>query len=262
MTTEETCYWDAINRAWQSTTPHRLWRTHSDAVNIALLTRWLPDQRVKHLLKTDLFDEACSDGLYPLLASRAQSVIGVDISISTLHAAQSRHPTLQATWADVRHLPFANNMFDVIVSTSTLDHFELLDEIVASLHELYRVLQVGGQLLLTLDNLANPVIALRNALPFRLLNHLGIVPYYVGATCEPHLLQRILQQVGFEVLEFSAVMHCPRMFAVAIARMLERHAKPETQRCFLQFLMAFEHRSGWPTRFLTGHFVAVRAIKR
>jgi ubiquinone/menaquinone biosynthesis C-methylase UbiE len=164
------------------------------------------------------------------------------------------------TWADVRHLPFANNMFDVIVSNSTLDHFKSLDEIVASLHELYRVLQVGGQLLLTLDNLANPIIALRNALPFALLNHLGIVPYYVGATCGPYLMQRTLQQVGFEVLEVSTVMHCPRVFAIAMARLLE-HAKPETQRCFLSFLMAFEYLSSWPTRFLTGHFVAVRAIK-
>lgn len=261
MTAEEACYWDAIAKVWQETTSHRLWRTHSDAVNNALFARWLPACRVKHLLKTDLFDEACSNGLYPLLASKAQSVIGIDVSISTLHAAQSRHTKLQATWADVRHLPFANRMFDVIVSNSTLDHFESLDEIIASLHELYRVLQLGGQLLLTLDNLANPVIALRNTLPFRLLNHLGIVPYYVGATCGPHLLQRILQQVGFEVLEVRGVMHCPRVFAVAMARRLERHGEPETQKQFLRLLMGFEHLAHWPTRFLTGHFVAVRAIK-
>jgi hypothetical protein len=97
LTIEEARYWDAIAKAWKEITPHRLWRTHSDAVNIALLTRWLPATQVKHLLKTDLFDEACSNGLYPLLASRAQIFIGIDISISTLQAAQSRHTNLQVT---------------------------------------------------------------------------------------------------------------------------------------------------------------------
>ncbi len=262
MTGKEARYWDTLAGAWQKTHRQTLWRVHSDAVNVALLARWLPAGRVKRLLKTDLFDEAFSDGIYPLLRSRAHCVVGMDLSALSLTAAVLRHTGLQATWADVRHLPFADGAFDVIVSNSTLDHFESLDEMVASLYELCRVLRAGGQLLLTLDNLANPVIALRNSLPFPLLNYLGLVPYYVGATCGPRRLQRILRQVGLEVLEVSAVMHCPRMLAVAMAHMLERHAELETQRRFLRFLMAFEHLSRWPTRFLTGHFVAVRAMRR
>ena len=85
--------------------------------------------------------------------------------------------------------------------TSTLDHFRSHSEIVTSLRELLRVLRPGGQLLLTLDNPANPLVGLRNALPFGLLHRLRIVPYYVGATCGPRGLRRLLPQVGFEVLE-------------------------------------------------------------
>src|SRR5574341_1753589 len=105
-------------------------------------------------------------------------VFGIDLSLLTVRAAKLRHHGLKATGADVRHLPFADGVFDVIVSNSTLDHFESSDEIISSLQELHRVLRTGGQLLLTLDNLANPLISLRNVLPFGLLNRLNIVPYY------------------------------------------------------------------------------------
>jgi len=223
----ETEYWDASAETWQQAGQHVLWRVHSDAVNKALFACWLPEERVERLLKTDLFDEACCDGLYPLLASRTQTLIGIDLSAATARAAKSRYTGLQA-----------------------------------ALRELHRVLRTGGQLLLTLDNLANPVIALRNAVPFSLLHRLGIVPYYVGATCGPRQLRRILQQLDFEVLEVEAVMHCPRVLAVAVASVLEKRARPATQRRYLSFLKVFERLSAWPTRFLTGHLVAVKATKR
>ena len=257
----EVRYWETVVDTWNAARPQTLWRFHSDAVNLALVARWPAEGRVTRLLKTDAFDEALGDGLYPFLVSKAEQVVSVDISVSVLSAARSRHIGLPAIRADVRRLPFADDVFDVVVSNSTLDHFASLDEIVTSLLELHRVLREGGQLLLTLDNLANPIIALRSVLPFRLLHCLGIVPYYVGATCGPYRLRRMLQRAGFEVREVSAVMHCPRMVAVALAYVLERYATVETQRRFLRFLMAFESLSCWPIRFLTGYFVAVRAIK-
>ena len=134
-------------------------------------------------------------------------------------------------------------------------------EIMVSLHEIHRVLKIGGRLIITLDNLANPVIALRSILPFSLLNRLGLVPYYVGATLSPSHLCRILEKSGFKVAEIDAVMHCPRVLAVAMASILQKYAGAKTQKRFLRALTAFEHLSRFPTRFLTGYFVAVKAIK-
>jgi SAM-dependent methyltransferase len=221
----------------------------------------MPRARVERLLKTDLFDEAFSDGLYPHLAPRAQHIVGIDISASIARADRSSQPGLQVAMADVRRLPFASSSFDVIVSNSTLDHFDSRHEIVASLYELHRVLRVGGQLLLTLDNLANPIIAMRNSLPFRLMNWLGLVPYYVGATCGPRGLQQIIQEAGFEVREVEAIMHCPRVLVVALIRLIEGRLRLATQKHLLRGLMPFERLARWPTRFLTGHFIAVNAIK-
>jgi SAM-dependent methyltransferase len=255
-------YWDKVAMATQEVRPQILWRAYSDAVNSVLFERWLPSEKVERLLKTDLFDESLGDGLYTLLTSRANSVVGIDISILTSRAANLRHSGLKAIEGDVRCLPFANGSFDIIVSNSTLDHFQSAEEVVDSLRELNRVLRAGGQLLITLDNLANPVIALRSVLPFRLLNRLNIVPYYVGVTFGPRRLCRHLKEVGLEVLEVSTVMHFSRILAIAMTRILERKAEQETQRRFLRFLMSFEELSHWSTRFVTGYFVAVRAIKR
>ena len=46
--------------------------------------------------------------------------------------------------ADVRRLPLADNRVDVVLSNSTLDHFDTEQEIEESLHELARVLKPGG----------------------------------------------------------------------------------------------------------------------
>jgi SAM-dependent methyltransferase len=262
LTEKKAHYWNSVAKAWQEAGPKTLWRAYNDAVNASLFARWLPASDIAHLLKTDLFDESLGDGLYSLITARAKNVVGIDISMLTVKAAKSLHDGFQVAGADVHHLPFADGTFDVIVSNSTLDHFESSDEIVASLNELYRVLRVGGQLLITLDNLANPVIALRSVLPFRFLNHLNIAPYYVGATFRPHRLCRQLEQTGLEVLEVGAVMHFPRILTMAIARGLERYAGQQIQKGFLHFLMTFEHLSRWPTRFWTGYFVAARTIKR
>jgi SAM-dependent methyltransferase len=261
LPSEETRYWNAVAEVWWEGNPFVLWRAHSDAVNIALLERWLPSHSVKRLLKTDLFDEAFGNGLSQHLALTAQHVVGIDISELALHADRCRRNGLQVARADVRRLPFSSGTFDVIVSNSTLDHFQTSHEIVVGLRELRRVLRSGGQLLLTLDNLANPIIAMRNALPFRLVNWLGLVPYYVGATYGPRGLRRIVQEVGFEVRAVEAVMHCPRVLVVALARLFEERLGPATQKRLLRGLMAFERLARWPTRFLTGHFIAVKAIK-
>jgi ubiquinone/menaquinone biosynthesis C-methylase UbiE len=214
------------------------------------------------LLKTDLFDEAVSDGLSPLLNSLAKRVYYIDSALEVHEIAKHRYSHLQTIGADVRHLPFANDTFGGIVSNSTLDHFESPGDLSGSLQELFRVLRPGGHMVLTLDNLSNPMILLRNRLPYLLLKRLKIVPYYVGVTLRANRLEYLLKETGFEVLEVDAIMHCPRVLAVTITRWVERHTSLRTQRSFLRFLMAFEGLSRLPTRFLTGYFVAVKVRRR
>ena len=262
MIPEGASYWESIAEEWKKTRPDRLWRKHSDAINQSLLFRWLPEQPVPRLLKTDTFDEAVGEGLAQFLQTRAHTVVGMDLSFQNVQLACRGEKSIPGACADVRHLPFGEQSFDVVVSNSTLDHFQTLDEITVSLRELHRVLCRKGQLIVTLDNLANPIIAVRNHLPFKLLNRLGIVPYFVGATCGPWQLQKLLREVGFEVRDVTAVLHCPRMIAVLVAKLLCSRAEPPAQQHFLRWLQTFEGLSRWPTRYLTGCYIAVRAEKR
>jgi SAM-dependent methyltransferase len=238
-----------------------LWRPHSDAVNRQWIERWLPKHRARRVLKTDLFDEAVAAGLYPALAGRAESFVGVDRSVPVLASARSRYPEMEAVRADVRRLPFGAGEFDLVVSLSTLDHSPRIEDLGLALRELHRVLEPGGLLLLTLDNRANPIIAIRNALPFAPLHRLGILPYYVGATCGPRGLRRMLEREGFRVTGVSALIHCPRILAVPAAAVLAGRGSARAKARFLRFLRGFEALGGLSSRFLTGHFVAVRAVR-
>jgi SAM-dependent methyltransferase len=255
-------YWDDVARDWRVRRPHTLWRAYSDALYREFLKGWLPDGRCWRLLKTDLFDEAVGEGLHRALAERADAVVGVDLSVETAGRARSNHTGLQAAGGDARLLPFAAETFDIVFSNSTLDHFDTRDEIITSLLEIRRILRPSGSLLITLDNLANPVVALRQALPFGLLRRLRLVPYRAGATFGPAGLRRALKRSGFRVDRLEAVLHCPRAPAVAVAHLLDHWGPPAARARYLNFLRGFERLSSWPTRFATGYYVAARAVKK
>ncbi len=254
-------YWDSVSRTFAIDAQHSLWRSHSDRINISLLEDWLGSRQVTNLLKTDLFDEAVSRGLYPFLSEHARGVCGMDIAAESADAAKKQFPEMAAICADVRKLPFSDHCFDLIVSNSTLDHFQSRNEIDQGLRELFRVLGEGGELLISLDNPQNPMVGLRNLLPYRLLNRLNLVPYFVGETYGRRGLAAALEKAGFQVLEIKAIMHCPRVLAVAVAGILQRRASEKSQRRFLAVLQRFEFLASLPTRFFTGHFVAVRVRK-
>jgi SAM-dependent methyltransferase len=263
MTTVQRDYWDSVGADWQRRQPHRLWREFTDRQQIGLLTRWasgwIKDGRRPDLLKTDLFDEVASQGIVPWLLARGAKVTSIDVAPAIVADAVARNPGLDAVVADVRSLPFAEASFDVVFSGSTLDHFESAADIHVALGELCRVLRPGGTLILTLDNPANPLIWLRNGPLLGLLRRIGIVPYHVGATLGPRALERAVQAVGLDVVATTAVMHCPRAVAVALAGLMERLSR-SWQESFLRHLQTWERLERLPTRWLTGHYVAVHAV--
>jgi SAM-dependent methyltransferase len=254
-------YWDRVIGRWNDQQKDTVWRAHSDAVNAALLTKWLPSQPLRHILKTDLFDEAVSEGLYPLLQSRAERVTGIDLSPQVVNAARGRFPLLRGVSTDVRHLPFADGEFDAVVSLSTLDHFESVEEIRVALGELHRVLSQGGTLIITLDNGLNPAVALRNWLPYECLRFMGLVAYRVGATCRPSHFASLLRSRCFDLREVAFTIHAPRLIAIIVSRLVERFGSLATRRRFLRVLAAGERLDWWPTRKLTGYFIAALCTK-
>jgi ubiquinone/menaquinone biosynthesis C-methylase UbiE len=213
------------------------------------------------LLKTDLFDEVASDGLYPLLASRAGQVCGMDVSAYAAAAASSKYPEIAASAADIRSLPFANSSFDAIVSLSTVDHFNDPEDIPRALRELRRVLRPGGTLVLTIDNLSNPLIALRNALPYSFLRGLGLVSYPLGRTLRFQSARDCVSMAGFTVLDCVGVMLTPRVFAIPLLELASRRGSRRMTGMLRKAMMWMEKLQNNAVAPRLAHFVAIRAVK-
>ena len=118
----------------------------------ALIRRWTPDLHGGRVLKTDLFEEACgADQILFDLFGEAGLVMGIDLAWPIAHRARARRPdrAIQFLISDVRSLAVRSESMDLIVSTSTLDHFASRAEFCAALWELKRVLRAGGVAIVT-----------------------------------------------------------------------------------------------------------------
>ena len=253
--------WEEFGRALAPSPSAALWRTFCDALNAGWLRGHLADRRWTAALKTDAFDEAVGAGVHTLLREAADSACWMDTSQSVCRLAALRFPRLTAVACDVRRLPFRAGAFDLVVSLSTLDHFTSLDELRAALDCIHRVMKPGGCLLITLDNLENPLVRLRNAIPWRLLTRVGLVPYPVGVTAGATALRVLLQSAGFEVRQTSTLMHVPRAPAVAVAAVLGRLSAQLGWGLFRRACTSFEVLGELPTARWTANYVAVAAVK-
>lgn len=256
----------ALNKYWQTgdwigANPNQIWRDHADWIHARLLHRLLIDAgagacRYESVLKTDLYEEAVGKGQIGALSERVERVIGIDLSAPIVKTAKGTIVDLQGVVADTRALPFPDESFDLVVSFSTLDHFVEYEDILKSLKEIGRVIRPGGKLLITLDNLANPIVKLRQAMPFELLNRINLVPYYCGQSIHPKKFQQVFEDVSLTVDSLTSVMHCPRVFAIPVARVLGTSAPHGLGVIFSRFLRAFEVLESLPSRYRTGYFVA------
>ena len=235
-----------------------VWRTFCDDTYRRRFGDWLGEHRSRRALKTDLYDEAVAAGLYPLLQERARVVCGIDPLPTVVQLAQSRHQDLNAQVGDVRNLAFPDGHFDLVLSNSTLDHFEVFEDILKSLRELYRVLEPGGILLISLDNAAHPLLWLRRRIALILGSPLPLMPYYPGHTLTLQGLTYHLGACGFELLKTGHWFHAPRVLAVQACHWLERQPVSWRNR-LVQLLSACEGLERLPTACLTGHYVTAMA---
>ena len=233
-----------------------------------LQERWAENTTPERILKTDLYDEAISThNLVSLFAGRCDHFIGTDVSLEIARAAKNRTAEPPDGWdaiavSDARHLAFRSGVFDEIISNSTLDHFSDKGDITKSLRELRRIMRPGGTLVVTLDNPWNPVVFVRNRLPYRLLRFLDVIPFYMGATLSRRALVRVLESIGFRVCESTAIAHAPRIFAIRAGRLLDKRGSKRLGGRFRKLLRLFERLEGLPTKYVTGYYVAVKAVKR
>lgn len=122
----------------------RRWSFYVDATIRETLKRLHP------FSGNSVLDVGCGTGVLLIALARAFpeiSLAGIDLSQEMLEIAQTK----LGSRADLRqgraeHLPFRNDAFDLIVSTSVLHYLATPD---AALSEMHRVLKPGGRVVIT-----------------------------------------------------------------------------------------------------------------
>lgn len=254
------CYWDHVARQMDKQ-PHYLDPFLAEMkrqAHLTLIERWggMPSQG--KVLKTDLFEEATGPSAFLTDLTYNAKVIGIDISTEVASQAQRRDANRQAHYvvADVRHLPFTDNAFNLIVSPSTLDHFAQASDLDRSLCELARVMEPAGRLIVTLDNRENIFDPL-----LHLATRLRKTPYFIGRSYTIGELRAALQAAGLNVRETTAILHNPRLVAtgmVAVANWLRWQPLIAWVRRLLLHAQRLEQ-TRWC--FRTGSFIAALATR-
>jgi SAM-dependent methyltransferase len=229
-------------------------RVHQD-----LVRRWTAGLPVRRALKTDVFEEAYgADRILFDLFPDATLSVGIDASWETVRSASAQcgNPAVAFAVCDVRRLALRAESVDVVVSTSTLDHFERREDIGVAIEEFFRVLRPGGVAVITLDNPWNPLYR-----PLRWACRRGWVSYRLGQTLSlPALVQR-LEAAGFEVTATDTLIHNVRVLStllfLGLRRLLGRRADGPI-RLLLALSAAL---GGLPTRRFSACFAAACARK-
>jgi len=98
----------------------------------------------------DALDIGCNKGYgTALVAKTARSVVGVDVSESAVLAARARHADVTFQVVSGGALPFPDGSFDFVTFFQVLEH---LDDPIAFLADVARVLRAGGRTMLTTPN--------------------------------------------------------------------------------------------------------------
>jgi SAM-dependent methyltransferase len=228
-------------------------------LHLELIERWTAGCHPSRVLKTDVFEDAFGeDHILADLLPGARIRIGMDVAPTTVEHARSRCAAASACFfaGDVRRLPLRAESIDVIVSNSTLDHFDSAADFRLALQELARVLRPGGRLLVTMDNLLNPFY-----LVLRWASRLRGAPFHLGYTTSQAGLVKALEDAGLEVVDRGTLIHNPRGLSTVLVLALRRMLGPRADGPIRTLLRLFARLERLPTRGFTACFVGACARK-
>jgi SAM-dependent methyltransferase len=228
-------------------------------VHQALIRRWIAGLDVRTAWKTDLFEEANGrDRILFDLLPRSTMTLGSDVALSTVARAREKgwESGIHFCVCDGRASAVRPASLDLVISTSTLDHFESRRELETAMGELAAALRPGGVLVITLDNPSNPLYYL-----LRWVTGMRKAPFALGKTLSQRQLRRKLIGLGLEVTAEDVLIHNPRLISTLLFLILRRLLGARADRPIGLLLGAFAGLGKLPTRRLTACFIAARAVK-
>jgi SAM-dependent methyltransferase len=228
-------------------------------VYLELVRQWASDLRPRIVVKTDTFEEANGyDHVLPHVNLGQRLSLGFDVEYRTVAKAKRRHQdeVLKFINTDARSLAIRSNSVDLIISTSTLDHFETREEFVASIREFARVLHPEGRMVFTIDNPWNP-----GYVPLYALFRLPFAPFKLGYTPTRTRLNADLREAGLTPTAWRPIIHNPRLITTLIFLALRKTFGASVNGMVSGYLNLFAKCEFFPTRWFTCVFIAVCATK-
>jgi len=95
-----------------------------------------------------ILDAGCGEG-YFLSVINSNKKIGVELSEKRISQALKLYPDLKIKIADITHLPFEDNIFDVIVCSEVLEHVSGYEQ---AIKEFKRCIKPDGHVVLSFPN--------------------------------------------------------------------------------------------------------------
>ena len=229
------------------------------AAHLKLIDRWA-NGGARLLLKTDLFEEANgSDQFLFELNARYEAAVAFDVSAETVRRARARSPSHHRNSflvSDVRRIALASHVVDLIISNSTLDHFDGESDFQEALSELVRLLAPGGRLIITVDNPLNLLYW-----PLRWIGRFRCAPFPLGYTPTPASLIRRLRRAGLEVTGTATLIHNPRLISTFLFLGLRQLFGDRATAPIAAMLKGFAALECLPTRWFTACFFGACAYK-
>jgi len=222
--------------------------------HLEMILSWYQSDQGARILKTDLFEEAHGrDSFIPELETRFNNIVAIDISAEVVRRARSHFPGHNFFVSDVASLALPTNHFDLIISTSTLDHL-IPERFESALDELNRVLKPGGCLIITLDNKHNPLHRLSHWLR-KLWGW-----YYIDRCFALRPTSQMLTRHGFRITAHTAIYHVPFLVNL-ITKKVQPRLGSGGNRMLRAAIAGFGSLNRLPSRFFTGRYLALRAVK-
>ncbi|MFC2040945.1 class I SAM-dependent methyltransferase [Chloroflexota bacterium] len=115
-----------------------------ETIQAKVAYRWIPESCGK------ILEIGCSSGYFTRrLLDKAQEVHGIDINEKHIQMARSKYPEIDFRVSTATHLPYEDNLFDVLVMLEVYEHIEDERKVI---EEIFRVLKPGGVLILSTPN--------------------------------------------------------------------------------------------------------------
>jgi ubiquinone/menaquinone biosynthesis C-methylase UbiE len=188
-----------------------------------------------------ILDMGCGSGNILIETSKkVNKAYGADISRSALEFISKRISSekihnVELILSDGNSLPLKDSMFDLVISTDVIEHFEKPGKII---RECYRLLRPGGLLFLTTPNYSSfwPVME-------TLSDMLSLTPKMAG---EQHLskfnrksLSRFLQHEHFKTVKEGSIYFVSPFMAFLSEDMANKMANTESERRYMPGMLLY-----------------------